>query len=460
MRSNIMAFYPPKPKKISRRRMLKQSALSIGAFTIVPRSVLGGPNQTPPSEKLNIACIGVGGKGYSDAQSVSSQNIVALCDVDDNYAAKTYNQFPHAKRYRDYRVMLEKEKNIDAVVVATPDHTHALISLTAMRLGKHVYCQKPLTHTVEEAYRMSRTADQMKVATQMGNQGQADEGPRRIQEMIADGAIGAVQEVHVWTDRPMNGLFDTYWPQGIERPAEAADIPAGLDWDLWLGPAPHRPYHPCYHPFRWRGWWDFGTGALGDIGCHALDCVFRALKLRYPLSVQASCTQVNRETYPVASMVTYEFGAREDMPPVTVTWYDGGLKPPRPEELEPGRQLGIGGCLYIGQKGKILDGRIIPESKMQEYTPPPKTLPRSIGHYEEWIAACKGGTPAGSNFGFAGLLTEVVLLGNIALRMELRESLCRQKLLWDAEKREFTNLPQANAFLKKTYRDGFSIDSL
>lgn len=443
----------------SRRSLLKKTA-AIGAFTIVPRYVLGGTDQPAPNDKLNIACIGIGGKGRSDAESVSSQNIVALCDVDDHYAAKTYNRFPKAKRYRDFRVMLEKEKNIDAVVIATPDHTHALIALTAMKMGKHVYCQKPLTHTVEEAQLMSKVAAEMGVATQMGNQGQASEHTRRIQEFIADGAIGNVREVHVWTDRPMQGVFGEYWPQGVQRPGDTPAVPNHLDWNLWLGPAPVRPYHPAYLPFRWRGWWDFGTGALGDIGCHAMDSVFRALKLGDPLSVQASCTRINKETYPVGSIVTYEFGTRGEMTPVTLTWYDGGLKPPRPQELEPGRRLGDNGTLYVGDKGKILDGRIIPEHKMKEYERPPQTLPRSIGHYEEWIEACKGGKPAGANFGFAGPLTKVVLMGNIALRMELRQQLTKQKLLWDADKKEFSNLLEANAFLKKPYRDGFSIYSL
>jgi predicted dehydrogenase len=444
---------------ISRRSLLKNTA-AIGLFTIVPRNVLGGTDQTPPSEKLNIACVGVGGKGHSDATSLASQNIVAMCDVDDRYAAGAFNEFPQAKRYRDYRVMLEQQKDIDAVVVATPDHTHALIAVTAMKMGKHVFCQKPLTHTVEEAQIMARVAREMKVATQMGNQGQAEEGPRRIRELIEDGVIGAVREVHAWTDRPMQGAFNVFWPQGVDQPGDTPAVPDHIDWNLWLGTAPVRPYHPAYHPTRWRGWLDFGTGSLGDMGCHILDPVFRTLKLGYPLSVQASCTRVNGETYPVASMVTYEFGARGDLPPVKVTWYDGGLKPTRPEELEPGRQLGDGGLLYIGDKGKLLDGRLIPETKMQEYPLPPKRLPRSIGHYEEWVEACKGGQPAGSNFDFAGPLTEVVLMGNIALRLELRESLKRQKLLWDADKKEFSNLPEANAFLKKTYREGFSIYTL
>lgn len=442
----------------TRRHFLRQTAAA-AAFTLVPRHVLGS-GLTPPSEKLNIACVGVGGKGFSDAEAVSSHNIVALCDVDDQCAARAFNTFPNAKRYRDWRVMLDKEPQIDAVMVATPDHCHALISLAAMKLGKHVYCQKPLTHTVEEAQLMAAAAVEKKVATQMGNQGHASEGTARIQELIAADAIGPVRQVYVWTDRPMNGMFGEYWPQGVSRPGDTPRVPGHLDWDIWLGPAPERPYHAAYHPFRWRGWWDFGTGALGDIGCHALDSVFRALKLDYPESVQAACSRVNNETYPVASVVTYKFPARDTMPPVTLTWYDGGLKPPRPEELEPGRQLGDGGTLYIGDKGKILDGHIFPESRRRDYTPPPKTLPRSIGHYEEWLAACKTGSPTGSNFVFAGRLTEAVMLGNIALRVDLREQLSRQILVWDAAARQFSNLPQANAFLKKPYRPGWSIYDL
>ncbi len=447
------------PATLSRRTLLKQSA-AFGALTIVPRYVLGGTDQPAPSDKLNIACVGVGGKGHSDVVSVSSQNIVAMCDIDHRHSGHTFRRFPKANRYYDYRVMLEKEKNIDAVVVATPDHTHAIITLAAMRAGKHVYCEKPLTHTVKEAQLVVKVAKEMGVATQMGNQGQATEHTRLIQEWIADGAIGNVREVHVWTDRPMQGVLGEYWPQGINRPTDTPAVPDHVKWDLWLGPAPQRPYHPAYHPFRWRGWWDFGCGALGDIGCHAMDSVFRALKLGYPLSVQAASTRVNKETYPTGSMVTYEFGQRGDMSPVTLTWYDGGLNPPRPQELETGRRLGDNGTLYIGDKGKILDGRIIPEKKMKEYKRPAKSLPRSPGHYQEWIEACKGGKPAGSDFSFAGPLTEVVLMGNIALRMELREKLTKQKLLWDAEKKQFSNLPEANAFLTKEYRKGFEIEGI
>jgi len=443
--------------QVSRREFLGKSAAAVAAFTIVPRSVLGGQGQTPPSEKLNIAGVGIGGQGNADLEEFKDENIVALCDVDWDYAGPVFEKYPQARRYRDFRVMLDKEKDIDAVVVATPDHNHAVVAMAAIKAGKHVYCEKPLAHNIEEVHLLTEAARQAGVATQMGNQGQASEATRRIQEIISDGAIGQVREVHVWIDRPLSGKFDWFWPQGIDRPKDTPPVPESLDWDLWLGPAPQRPYHPAYHPFKWRGWWDFGTGALGDMGCHLLDPVFRALKLGYPSTVQACCTKVNKETYPVGSIVTYEFPARGELPPVTLRWYDGGLKPPRPEELEDGRQLGDGGTLYVGEKGKILDGRIIPESKMARYQPPPKTLPRSPGHYREWVNACKGGAPGGSNFNFAGPLTEVVLMGNLALRVELREQMARHKLQWDAQKRQFTNVPEANEFLSRQYRQGWSL---
>ncbi|MHC4475408.1 MAG: Gfo/Idh/MocA family protein [Planctomycetota bacterium] len=431
------------------RRDFVRGAASAAVFTIVPRHVLGGPSHTPPSEKLNMACIGVGGRGAGVVGGVASQNIVALCDVDAERAAETFKRYPNVKRYRDFRKMLDKEdKNIDAVTVATPDHVHAVASTTAIKMGKHVYCEKPLTHSIYEARKLAEAAREAKVATQMGNQGQASEGNRLVSEYIWDGAIGPVREVHVWTNRPI-------WPQGMDRPDGTPPIPDTLDWDMWLGPAPERPYNPAYLPFVWRGWWDFGTGALGDIACHRFDPIFRALKLGHPTSVEATSTLVNKETFPVASIIRYEFPARGDMPPVKLIWYDGGLKPARPDELEAGRKLGSGGILFVGDKGKLLNERLIPESRMTEYGKPPQLLPRSPGHFEEWIDACKGGKPAGANFDFAGPMTEVVLLGNVALRPELREELARTKLHWDGENMKFTNMPEANDYLRRQYREGW-----
>jgi predicted dehydrogenase len=442
---------------ISRRQFIKGLAVGAAAVQIVPGHILGLNGQTPPSQKLNIAGIGVGGQGRSDLSNMESENIVALCDVDWSYASGTFKKYPNAKKYKDFRKMLDEQKDIDAVVVATPDHLHAFAAMCAIMHGKHVYCEKPLTHSVWEARQLAKAAREKKVATQMGNQGQASEETRRLCEFVWDGAIGNVYEAHIWTDRPSNGLFKEYWPQGVDRPKETPPVPPELDWDLWIGPAPMRPYHPIYHPFRWRGWWDFGTGALGDIGCHAFDPVFRALKLGHPLTVEASSSRVNEETYPLASMVTYHFPARGSMPPLKLVWYDGGLRPPRPEGLDDGHEMGTNGRLLIGDKGFILGNRIYPEKRRKEYQEPPKTLPRSPGHYQEWILACKGGQPAGSNFDWAGPLTEVVLLGNVALRVQLREELTRIKLRWDPDKFEFTNLPEANKFLRRDYREGWKL---
>ena len=446
-------------KNFSRRDFIK-AAGAVAAFTVVPRHVLGGAGQMPPSEKLNIAGIGVGGQGGSDLNALSSQNIVALCDVDWRQAGGAFKRYPDARKYKDFREMLDKEdKNIDAVIVATPDHVHAVASMAAIKRGKHVYCEKPLTHSVYEARMVAQAAREHKVATQMGNQGQAGEEVRVLCETIWDGAIGQVHEVHVWTDRPLNGINKVYWPQGVNRPEGQDPVPDTLDWDLWVGPAPMRPYvRNVYNPFVWRGWWDFGTGALGDIGCHSLDPVFRALKLGHPTSVESCCTLVNNETYPVASRVTYEFPARGDLVPVRLHWYDGGMKPPRPPELEDGRRWDTNGALYIGEKGKIYGGRLLPESRQREYGKPPQKLERSPGHHQEWINACKGGKPAGSNFpDHAGLLAQVVLLGNVALRPELREKLIRDKLQWDGENMKFTNMPEANEFLRREYRQGWTL---
>ncbi len=445
-------------KKISRRLFLGGSASALASLTIVPRHVLGGRGNTPPSEKLNIAGIGVGGQGSWDLDNLKSENIVALCDVDWKQAADTFKRYPKATRYRDFRKMLDKEKNIDAVVVATPDHTHAVATMMAIKMGKHVYCEKPLTRTVYEARAIAKAAREAKVATQMGNQGMAFEGNRLINEWLWDGAIGPVREVHAWSDRPThNG--NLFWAQGVDRPADKPPVPDTLSWDLWLGPAPYRPYHPAYVPFRWRGWWDFGSGGLGDMGIHNLAPVFSALKLTAPISVHSSSTLFNNETLPLASTVHYEFPARGDMPPVKLHWYDGGMLPPRPDELEDDRQLSReDGLIFVGDKGKMyVEGwggnspRLIPEAKMKEYKRPPKTLPRSIGHHKEWIQACKKGSPTRSNFDFAGPLTEAVLLGTVSVRMGGR------KLIWDSVNLKVTNVPEANKYIHYQYRKGWTL---
>jgi len=431
-----------------RRRFLSGSAAAVAAAAIVPRHVVAQSGQTPPSEKLNIAGVGIGGKGYGDLKEVSTEAITALCDVDAVRGDRAFKQYPDARRYVDYREMFDKEKDLDGVIVATPDHMHFPIAMAAIKHGLNVYCQKPLTHTVWESRELAQAADEKKVATQMGNQGLAADRVRRIKEWLDDGCIGDVQEVHIWTDRPV-------WPQGIDRPKETPPVPNGLDWDKWLGIAPARPYHPLYHPFRWRGWLDFGTGALGDIGCHSFAPVFRVLELGHPDTVEAYHSEYmsenwkpwgNEETYPRASIVYYDFPATNGRGPIRLTWYDGGLKPRRPSQLEDGRSLGKGGTMYVGTKGVLLNGRLIPETRMKAYKQPPATLPRSIGHYKEWLAACRGGKPAWSEFGFAGLVTQAVLLGNVALRTGTR-------IKWDGEAGVITNNQDANALLKRPYRD-------
>jgi predicted dehydrogenase len=404
--------------------------------------------------------VGIGGRGSSNIRALADekQNIVALCDVDWSHASGTFERYPDAKKYKDFRIMLDKEdKNIDAVVVSTADHCHAVVSMAAIKRGKHVYCEKPLTHDIYEARVLAQAARKAGVATQMGNGGQATEKRRLIAEYIWAGAIGPVREVHIWTDRPNRGVFGEYWPQGVDRPKDTPPVPETLDWDLWLGPVAERPYHPAYLPFKWRGWWDFGTGALGDIGCHSFDPAVRALKLGAPLTAEACSTRVNNETYPLGSIVTYRFGARRDMPPLKLVWYDGGLKPPRPEGMDEGWQMGTNGALYIGDKGVMADHVVMPKARRDEFGKPPKVIPRSPGQYTEWINACKGGEPAGSNFDHAGPMTETVLLGNVALRMETRERLFRTSLQWDAEKMEFPNVPEANQYVRREYRKGWTL---
>lgn len=449
----------PFPPASSRRSFLTTSAAASGLL-LLPSRVLGRAGEKPASARLNIGVIGAGGRGADDIEELKSENIAALCDVDDNHAAATFRKYPKAARYRDFRVMLEKEKGLDAVLVATPDHTHAVATMAALKAGKPVYCEKPLTRTIREARAIAAAAREARVATQMGNQGMAFEGNRLIKEWLAADVIGHVREVHVWSDRPTHrGKMPLWWPQGIERPSDTPPVPAHLDWDLWLGPAPHRPYHPAYVPFRWRGWWDFGSGGLGDMGIHNLAPVFDALKLGPPTRVHASSSPVFKETVPVASTVHYEFAARGTMPAVKVHWYDGGLLPARPDELEEGRPLDAeDGIIFVGDKGKILvkgwggeSPRLLPESRHREFQAPPKSLPRSIGHHAEWIQACKQGTPTASDFSFAGPLTEAVLLGSLAIRLQGEE------LRWDSAQLRIPNLPDAEALLHYEYRPGWSL---
>jgi len=437
--------------EMSRGHFLTTTAAAAAAFTIVPRHVLGGPGYQAPSDTLNIAGVGVGGMGRSNVRGCAEagENIYALCDVDHDYAARCFKLYPKAKKYKDYREMLEKEPSIDAVIVATPDHNHAHTAMAAMKAGKHVFVQKPLTTTIYEARKLKEAAREYKVATQMGNQGHAGESNRLIVEWVADGAIGPVREVHCWTNRPI-------WPQGIDRPEDTPKVPKTLDWDLWLGPAPVRPYHPAYHPFKWRGWWDFGTGALGDMACHIMDTPVWALNLGHATSAEAVATPVNEETGPLRSMINFEFPARGSMPPVKMTWYDGGLLPLRPLELEEGRDLRRSAVLLVGDDGTIMCGeygrnpRLIPESAMKAYKQPEPTIPRSPGIHEGWIRACKGGEPASSNFEVSGTLTEIMLLGNLAIRSGKR-------IEWDGPNMKVLNVPEAQKYVTREFREPWGV---
>jgi predicted dehydrogenase len=465
-------------RQTSRRDFLKQSTLAGFGFWVAGGVTLA--DSKSPNEKVNIACIGIGGKGDSDSSQAGNHgNIVAICDIDDsNYALEKKGQeFPRAKKYHDYRKMLEEmDRQIDAVTVSTPDHTHAPASLMAMKMGKHVYCQKPLTHDVWEARQMRELANEKKLATQMGNQGTAEDGLRRAVELVRAGAIGNVTEAHVWTNRPI-------WPQAPQvtaRPKNTSAPPSYVHWDLWLGSAPERPYaryeptkdhpegEPAYHPFAWRGWWDFGTGALGDMACHTANMAFMALKLEYPTNVVAESGELNRETYPGWAKVTWEFPARGDMGPVKLFWYEGhkdGQKVLPPESLIKGLKLNDSGSLLVGDKGILFSPNdygaeffLLPKEKFEGYKGPDPSLPRRKPGTDiddwmkaEWVAAIKGGRPAMSNFNYAGLLAETVVMGNIAIRMG------GKKLEWDGPGLKFTNESEANQYLKREYRNGFGV---
>jgi predicted dehydrogenase len=415
------------------------------------------PPQTAYSG-LRIAYIGLGGIGGQHLEETVKFGVQCpcFCDVDTTHMPRFAEAYPKARPYQDYRVMLDKEQqNIDAVMVAIPDHQHYPATIKALKLGKHVYTQKPLTHTVWEARQLTAAAQQYQVATQMGIQGHAGQGIRLVYEWVRSGVLGDVLEVHTWTDRPI-------WPQGLGRPEGADAIPTGLAWDVWLGPAPPRPFKEnVYHPFNWRGWWDFGCGALGDMACHTMDSMFWALDPGQPTVVEPlASTLINEETFPSATVVRWEFPARGQRPAFKAYWYDGGLMPPFPPDFECDRRLPKTGNLFLGTKAALLvqgdygeSPRVFPESKMQEIGKPPQILERSPGHFAEWLAAAVGEQPLDypkSNFAYAGPLTETILLGNIAVRLGRR-------LEWDGGKLNFTNLPEANRYLTKDYRAGWDL---
>lgn len=493
----------------SRRDFLKISATA-AAFTMVPRNVLGGAGVTAPSGRINIGCIGVGAQGtrvMMDFLREKDVRVVAVCDVNrqsgdysewapnelrdkvrallsaptwgsdhpgagkdslsatagreparqivDGYYSRTATSGSVASKgdpcavYSDYREMLAKQHDLDAVVICTPDHWHSTIAIAAMNAKKHVYCQKPMAHSVAEVREMAAVARRTSVATQIAIPNSADESTFELEEWIAAGVIGPVRRVENWSTRP-------FWPQGIERPKESQPVPAGLDWNMWLGPAPERPFHHIYQPFNWRGWYDFGNGALGDMGEYSFDTIFRALKLAAPTSIDSSSTKIFAETFPAASMVHFGFAARGDMPPVMVNWYDGDLKPARPTELEDGREMGFEGegLIFAGDQGSIMcsfnggNPKLIPESRMSAFHPPPKTLPRSAGHYREFIEACKGGPKPAANFEFEAPIAEALMLGNISLRTQ-------QALRWDAASKALAGPAAATALLGPTHRSGW-----
>jgi predicted dehydrogenase len=442
---------------MNRRKFIKTASLGAIAYAALPNIGLAWediPSRTGKiikGRKLNIACIGVGGQGWVDLQQVASENIVAVCDVEATKIKAALEKFPEAKQYRDFRRMLmEMDDEIDAVTITTPDHMHFPAAMMAIKMGKHVFVQKPMTHTIEEARALTAAARKHKVMTQMGIQGHSYEGVRRLREWQAVRAIGEVEEVHIWTNRPV-------WQQG-DRPLQPAQpVPATLDWNLWQGVAREREYNRLYTHFSWRGWSEYGCGALGDIGCHAMDSAFDVLKLGSPTSVEAVCAPQSEWSFPEWSIVTYQFPATAERGPVKLVWYDGNKMPERPKELEAGRNLpgGIGGQLWYGTEGTIMvsdvyakSARMIPQSAWVDFAKnrmPEKTEAPSIGHKEEWIEACKGGAPAQANFDYSGPLTEMVLLGNLAVRTGKR-------IEWDAERMVCTNVPEANALVRKTYR--------
>jgi len=432
---------------MKRRKFVKNMGAAGFAFTVVPSFTVSGLGHVPPSDKLNIAAIGIGGKGKVNLKNMVRQNIVALCDVDYEYAAPVFETYPNAKKYRDFRIMLEKQRDIDAVVIATPDHTHAIQAAAAMELGKHVYVQKPLTHSVWESRYLTKLAEKTGVVTQMGNEGHSRDNVYEVAEVVQSGCLGTVREVHVWTNRPI-------WRQGMPKPVKKVKVPKTLDWDLFIGPASMRPYNPEYHPWIWRGWWDFGTGALGDMGCHLLDVPNYALKLGQPVAFQASSSLVNTESAPVSAKVTYKFPARKDLPylalpELELTWYDGGLMPARPFDLPNDAHMDPGGGFMIVGSEAILIAKtygdewktykngveFIPETKVDLGRIPDHPL--GGGRHEmHFVECCKNGAKPASSFEYAGPFNEMVVMGNLAVRLQSLQ----KTLIWDSKQMRVTNI--------------------
>lgn len=453
---------------VTRRALLTGAVGCVGVAASAPleaRDRATVRRRIAPGDKVNVAVVGAGGRGADNLREMGSEgvNIVALCDCDANHAAETFRRYPRAKQYSDWRKLLDAEKGIDAVLVSTPDHSHAAVSIAAMRLGKHVYCEKPLAHSIWEVRQMAKVAAETGVVTQMGTQGHAFEGTRRAVEVVRSGALGDVKELHVWTDRPAG-----WWPQGVRSPQDTPPVPEGLDWDVWLGPAPQRAYHPAYHPFKWRGFWDFGTGAIGDMGIHNLDTAFWALELGPPTRVTVKdCSPglmdpAMKDTAPLWSIIELRFPARGSKPPVVMTWYDGGKLPPR--ELFQGEPPATrdGGSLIIGSRGTLYTRTwhggqsaedmfvLLPRKQFEGFVAPAPTLPRTASHHQEWLEACRGRGKTLSNFGYASVLTEALLLGNVALRTG-------KSLEWDAKEMRARNCPEAAPFVRPAFRKGWAL---
>ncbi len=443
---------------VSRRCFLRTAGVAAAAFTIVPRHVIAASGTTPPSEKLNIAGIGVGGQGASDMDGVArNNNIVALCDVDSRHSAGTFAKFSNAKSYRDFRKMFdEMEKEIDAVVVATPDHTHAVAAMAAIKRGKHVYCEKPLAHSIYEVRQLMKAAQEHKVVTQLGNQGHSYETIRDFCEWIWAGAIGDVHTIHAGCNAINSGIDE------LGQLKEVHPVPPTLDWEQWLGPALERPYHPAYLPGRWRGWVPFGNGTIGDWTCHVVDPVFWALDLGAPSTIVADVKNYDPKTqgdaYPKGEIITFEFPAKGKRGPIKMNWYSGTERIPRPPELDPGQNPVQTGAIVFGDKGTIMYGshganpvKLIPEAKNEAFQRPPKTIPRAKEHHQDWLDAIRKGTKAGSDFSYGGPLTEIALLGVIAIK------LAGTKLEWDSAGMQFTNNSEANKLINLPYRAGWSL---